>query len=315
MSTIDLEAITKRLNAATPIEKWKGSVFYNDGAYPVGPYSRDAEVAKRDADFIAHARRDVADLLGVVREMLTTFEAASTHAFRAGVAVGVAKEHAKALGLPVVSTAEPYAKLSAEERQYLAGSTMALRGVLGHVLGQLAGNGAHDERGALIAERLDAVRVLREVCERHGDNDWTDELHLADVIEKHLGRHLDDRDDDDEEIPDEPLSYRLAAPPPPLLSIEVTPEQRETITRMQDSALRPLSVAYDDTAPPPEPTGPDSFGGDDFAENPCTCRVPPNEGDPSCAHERMLMGNPAACARCGRTKGSLDGSCLKHGPF
>jgi hypothetical protein len=26
--------------------------------------------------------------------------------------------------------------------------------------------------------------------DRHGDNDWPDDLHLADVIDKHLARHL-----------------------------------------------------------------------------------------------------------------------------
>jgi hypothetical protein len=54
----------------------------------------------------------------------------------------------------------------------------------------------------LIAERDEArqahqfvqaetVKVLRQVCEQHGDNDWPDDLHLADIIEKHLWRHLE----------------------------------------------------------------------------------------------------------------------------
>jgi predicted secreted protein len=41
-----------------------------------------------------------------------------------------------------------------------------------------------------IAEREQAVAALRELCAEHGDNDWPDNLHLADIIRKRLGRHL-----------------------------------------------------------------------------------------------------------------------------
>lgn len=40
-------------------------------------------------------------------------------------------------------------------------------------------------------EREHAIQALRMICEDYGDNDWSEGLHLADVIEKHLGRHLD----------------------------------------------------------------------------------------------------------------------------
>lgn len=43
-----------------------------------------------------------------------------------------------------------------------------------------------------LSEREQAVAMLRQVCEVHGDNDWPDDLHLADVIEKHLDRHLEE---------------------------------------------------------------------------------------------------------------------------
>ena len=42
-----------------------------------------------------------------------------------------------------------------------------------------------------IREREEAVSLLREFCEEFGDNDWPDKLHLRDVIEKHLWRHLE----------------------------------------------------------------------------------------------------------------------------
>jgi len=46
---------------------------------------------------------------------------------------------------------------------------------------------------SLVAEREAAVAALRSVCGDFGDNDWSSEVHLADVIEKHLGRHLEQR--------------------------------------------------------------------------------------------------------------------------
>lgn len=42
-----------------------------------------------------------------------------------------------------------------------------------------------------LSERQDAVNVLRQVCVDHGDNDWSDSLHLGDAIEKHLWRYLE----------------------------------------------------------------------------------------------------------------------------
>jgi len=45
-------------------------------------------------------------------------------------------------------------------------------------------------RVAWIEERQAAVNALRDLCETFGDNDWPDTLHLGNVIEKHLARHL-----------------------------------------------------------------------------------------------------------------------------
>ncbi len=50
------------------------------------------------------------------------------------------------------------------------------------------------DKANLIIERQQAVDILRQVCEDHGDNEWPDELHLADVIEKHLLRHLENKE-------------------------------------------------------------------------------------------------------------------------
>lgn len=47
--------------------------------------------------------------------------------------------------------------------------------------------------GAYAVERNATVRVLRRLCEEFGDNEWDDELHFEDVIEKHLAPYLHDR--------------------------------------------------------------------------------------------------------------------------
>lgn len=43
---------------------------------------------------------------------------------------------------------------------------------------------------AMAQERAQVVVLLRELCADFGDNDWPDNLHLYDVIEKHLARRL-----------------------------------------------------------------------------------------------------------------------------
>lgn len=39
-------------------------------------------------------------------------------------------------------------------------------------------------------ERIEVVQILRELCKEFGDNDWQDNDHLRDVIEKHLAKYL-----------------------------------------------------------------------------------------------------------------------------
>ena len=43
---------------------------------------------------------------------------------------------------------------------------------------------------AWVAEREAAVSQLRSLCRDYGDNDWPDDLSLADVVDKHLANHL-----------------------------------------------------------------------------------------------------------------------------
>lgn len=50
---------------------------------------------------------------------------------------------------------------------------------------------ANKDAVRLQIERDDAIKTLRQLCAEFGDNDWDDSLHLSDIINKHLGRHLE----------------------------------------------------------------------------------------------------------------------------
>jgi len=39
-------------------------------------------------------------------------------------------------------------------------------------------------------EREETIKILRKLCTEFGDNEWADDLHLRDVIEKHLAKYL-----------------------------------------------------------------------------------------------------------------------------
>jgi hypothetical protein len=80
--------------------------------------------------------------------------------------------------------------VAAREAGYIEGKRRAYIDLL-HLAAK--GLGYEDplaEAASLITEREEAIVILREVCEEHGDNDWSEDLHLADIIEKHLARHL-----------------------------------------------------------------------------------------------------------------------------
>ena len=77
-----------------------------------------------------------------------------------------------------------------EEKTYLKGSRMAWILMLGQCLKHLGIDDPETQHAAWVAERELTVSALRDVCGEFGDNDWPDNLHLADVVEKHLHRNL-----------------------------------------------------------------------------------------------------------------------------
>lgn len=77
------------------------------------------------------------------------------------------------------------------ERDYERGNRAAWSRMLQECVRQLGIDDPAARGAAWILEREAAVAMLREACEHHGDNDWPDDLHMGDVIEKHLLRHLE----------------------------------------------------------------------------------------------------------------------------
>ena len=85
---------------------------------------------------------------------------------------------------------EPDDDLDESEQHYERGYRAAWVEMLQECLRRLGYDDPETAHVRWVREREEAVGKLREVCEEYGDNDWPDNLHLRDVIEKHLWRHL-----------------------------------------------------------------------------------------------------------------------------
>jgi hypothetical protein len=77
-----------------------------------------------------------------------------------------------------------------KEEIWVRGNRAAWLRMLGECLRQLGIDDPDAGRIRWVEERQDAVAALRMLCDDFGDNEWEDNLYLADVIEKHLGDHL-----------------------------------------------------------------------------------------------------------------------------
>ena len=76
------------------------------------------------------------------------------------------------------------------ELNYERGNRAAWLSMLGECLRQLGYEDHETQKVAWVKEREATIAALRSACEAHGDNEWPDDLHLADVVEKHLVRHF-----------------------------------------------------------------------------------------------------------------------------
>ncbi|HMJ86923.1 MAG TPA: hypothetical protein VK504_27280 [Vicinamibacterales bacterium] len=81
-----------------------------------------------------------------------------------------------------------------DERKWVEGEQAAYRSMLSHCLQGLTtyDQNATPEVRATRLELLhsETIAALRAVCDEFGDNEWYDNLHPRDIIEKHLRRHL-----------------------------------------------------------------------------------------------------------------------------
>ncbi len=88
------------------------------------------------------------------------------------------------------------------EAVWIQGNRDAKRRIVVTLMGEL-GTNTTDPVVALahaVEERQGAISKLRDLCAQFGDNDWPDELHLEDVIERHLARHLYEMNTDAAEV-------------------------------------------------------------------------------------------------------------------
>lgn len=77
-----------------------------------------------------------------------------------------------------------------DEQSYIQGSRMAWLNMLGMCLRNLDIDDPERQKAAWVSEREEIIQQLRTICEEFGDNDWDETLHLADIIDKHLAKHL-----------------------------------------------------------------------------------------------------------------------------
>lgn len=78
-----------------------------------------------------------------------------------------------------------------DEKSYIEGSRQAWRTILQESIINLGYDSAEKNASAWILEREAAIAQLRRLCELIGDNGWPENLHLADIIEKHVIRHVE----------------------------------------------------------------------------------------------------------------------------
>ena len=79
----------------------------------------------------------------------------------------------------------------AEEEAYLRGEKRAWTLMLRECIRAL-GSTDPDPVSRWILERQETLLALRELCRFFGDNEWSDDLYLPDVINNHLRPHLEE---------------------------------------------------------------------------------------------------------------------------
>ncbi len=77
-----------------------------------------------------------------------------------------------------------------QEQIYLRGQRSAYNNLLRFAQHELGYDTPEATAVSWQIEREEAIAALRSLCAEFGDNEWDESLHLADIIDKHLDRHL-----------------------------------------------------------------------------------------------------------------------------
>ena len=93
---------------------------------------------------------------------------------------------------PPDDVAPPDDQADRDDAIWSRGYRAAMVGQLADVLHRLGYDDVEAQRARWIIEREQTVARLREVCRRFGDNDWSNDLHLGDVIDKHLAKYIEE---------------------------------------------------------------------------------------------------------------------------
>jgi len=73
-----------------------------------------------------------------------------------------------------------------KELAYTEGSRLAWTTMLRECIRHLGYENPDVKKIGWIVEREEAIRELRQICEEFGDLDWENDLHLSDIIAKHI---------------------------------------------------------------------------------------------------------------------------------
>lgn len=73
-----------------------------------------------------------------------------------------------------------------DEQSYSQGRRSAWLHLLNECLRELGYSDPAAQQAAWVSERAACIQALRRICAESGDNNWTDDLHLVDILEKHL---------------------------------------------------------------------------------------------------------------------------------
>jgi hypothetical protein len=79
-----------------------------------------------------------------------------------------------------------------QEKYFILGKIRTFQTIIIDCQNALTGLGVKlKSKNEFDQERIDVIKTLRSACGEIGDNDWSDDLHISDIINKHLVCYVD----------------------------------------------------------------------------------------------------------------------------